>query len=86
LSTDKLRDERIKTVTGFTSRFARNQITEAEKAFARIAPDDDELRGILWGAYVGHIAGRLRGLIGRTRTIALLEELLLCAGENQHDH
>jgi len=85
LSTDKLRDERIKHVTAFTARYARNQINEAEKAFAPIAPDDDELRGALWGAYVGHVAGRMRGLIGRTRTIALLEELLLCA-EESHDH
>lgn len=85
MSTDKLREERIKHVTAFTTRYARSQITEAERAFAPIATEDDELRGILWGAYVGHIAGRMRGLIGRTRTIALLEELLLCA-EQSHDH
>ena len=85
MSKETFREQRLKHVTGFATRLARNQINEAEKVFAPIAEGDDELCGMMWGAYVGHVAGRLAGMIGRPKALAILHELLTTY-EKSHDH
>jgi hypothetical protein len=86
LSTDNLREQRLKHVTGFATRLARTQINEAIESFAPLGKDgDDELAAVLWGAYVGHVAGRLTGILGRGRAHAIIHELLTTY-EKSHDH
>lgn len=86
MSTDNLREQRLKRVTGFAARLARNQINEAIESFAPLGEDgDDELSAALWGAYVGHVAGRLTGILGRARAHAIIQELLTTT-EKCHDH
>jgi len=79
------REQRLKQVTGFATRFARNQISEAEQVFRPIADGDEELSQLLWESYVAHVAGRLFGLVGTVNAVAILRAAL-ATHENAHDH
>lgn len=79
-------EQRLNHVMGFATRVARNQVSEAEQIFKPLVEGDDELLGIVWGTYVGHIAGRLSGQLGHGRAYAIIQELLATYEKHRHDH
>lgn len=85
MSAEKLREQRIKQVTAFAGRVARNQITEAEKAFAPLGTGDAETAALLWEAYIAHMVGRLFSIVGTINATAILRAAITGAGET-HDH
>lgn len=79
-------EQRLKQITGFATRLARVHINEAELNFKPLVEGDDEALGIVWGAYIGHMAGRLSGLLGHARAHAIIHELLATYEKHRHDN
>lgn len=86
MSREKLREQQLHYVMGFATRLARNQITEAEQVFRPLVEGDDERLAVMWGAYIGHMAGRLSGLLGHGRAHAIIQELLATYEKHSHDN
>ena len=79
-------EQRLKQITGFATRLARRQTDEAELNFKPLIEGDDEMLSLVWATYIGHVAGRLSGLLGHGRAHAIIQELLSTYEKHRHDN